>query len=216
MALIASGAVQPAGVPADPNGVPILAIRAFDDAGYASNFSLMNSIDYAITKGARVLSMSWGTETDSAFLQRAVADAQRRGMVVVAAAGNEPHGRPVYPAAYPGVIGVSAMNTDGSLWEKSNYGKAVYAAAPGRATFPVGHEGPPGSYAGTSIGAPYVAREISKYLAAKPDATVNDVVRDFRNALTDSGDKGKDPKYGYGAFDAAAMKQFQNTYAAFK
>jgi hypothetical protein len=211
MALIASGLVRPAGAPGDLDGaVPVLAIRAFDDKGYASNFSVMNSINYAHDKGARVLSMSWGTDTDSAFLRRAIAHAQRVGMVVVASAGNIPHGRPVYPAAYPGVLAVSAMNQDGSLWEKSNYGNMVFAAAPGKAEFPVGHQGPPGAYAGTSIGAPYVAREVSKYFARHPNATPAQATEAFRKSLTESGPAGRDPQYGHGAFDAQAVRMFRS------
>jgi hypothetical protein len=211
MALIASGLVRPAGAPSATSneGVPVLAIRTFDDNGYASNFSVMNSIAYAADRGARAVSLSWGTDTDSDFLRRAVVAARSKGMVVVASAGNVPHGRPVYPAAYPGVVAVSAMNENGSLWEKSNYGDMVFAAAPGRAQFPVGHDGPPGTYAGTSIGAPFVARELSLYMARHPEASVSEAVAAFKSALTDAGPEGKDPQYGYGAFDAAAIQRFR-------
>lgn len=212
MALIASGLIKPTGMPSGSpeDGVPVLAIRAFDDNGYASNFGLMTAIDYAVQEGARVVSMSWGTETDSDFLERAVADAQKKGLVVVASAGNEPNGHPVYPASYPGVISVSAMNADGTIWENSNYGSAIDAAAPGRATFPVGHEGPPGPYAGTSIGAPYVAAELSKYMARHPTASPSQVQRDFKASLSEAGDNGKDPLYGYGAFDADAVARLRS------
>ena len=72
----------------------------------------------------------------------------------------------------------------------------------------MGHEGPPGAYAGTSIGTPYVAREISRYFARHPNANPAQVVNAFRGSLTDAGPEGKDPQYGYGAFDAAAVQRY--------
>lgn len=209
MALIAAGAVQPAGAAASDEGIPLLAVRAFDEAGATSNFALMRALQYAIDQGARVVNLSWGTETDSVFLADAIAYAQSKGVIVVAAAGNEPTGQPMYPAAYPGVVAVSALNADGTAWDQSNSGDFVTVAAPGHATFPVGHEGPPGSYAGTSIASAQVARELSLYLARNPTATASQATRALTAAVTDSGAKGRDPVYGYGALDAAAQSRLR-------
>ncbi len=209
MALVASGAIQPRGAATDNEGVPLLAVRAFDENGATSNFALMRAIQYAINKGARVVNLSWGTETDSQFVADAVAYAQSRGVVVVAAAGNEPTGRRMYPAAYPGVIAVSALNADGTPWERSNYGNFVTVAAPGSARFPIGHRGPPGNYAGTSIASAQVARELALYFARNPKATAQDAVRALQKSVTDAGAAGRDPVFGYGALDAAAQAQLR-------
>jgi thermitase len=209
MALIASGAIRPDGsVAPDADRVPLLAVRAFDNQGYASSFSLMRSMEFAISRGARVINMSWGTDTDSRFIRNAVRYAQDRGAVVVASAGNVPTGQPVYPAAYPGVVAVTALDADGALWNKSNYGDFAFLAAPGRAHFPVGHKGPPGAYAGTSISSAFTARALSLYFAANPKASAKDAVTALRNALTDAGPTGKDNKYGYGALDKSALNRF--------
>lgn len=205
MALVAAGAIQPGGAASSSEGVPLLAIRAFDEQGATSNFALMRAIQYAIEKGARVVNLSWGTETDSRFIADAISYAQSKGVVVVAAAGNKPTGKAVYPAAYPGVVAVSALNADGTVWNQSNYGNFVTVSAPGSARFPVGHEGPPGNYAGTSIASAMVAREVSLYFSRNPKATANDAIRALGNAVTDRGDKGRDPIYGFGALDAAAQ-----------
>ena len=207
MALIAAGAVLPHGVPADlaADPTPVLAIRSFDDHGRASNYSLLRGIEYAIAEGARVISMSWGTETDSEFLHSAIRYAQDHQMIIVASAGNEPINRPVYPAAYGGVLAVSALEADGTIWPQSNYGDFLFAAAPGTGEFPVGYEGPPGAYAGTSIASPTVARALTLYLTAHPDASAADAVQALQAALTDIGDPGRDPYSGYGALDAQAL-----------
>lgn len=174
MALIASGRIQPIG--ADPGDFsnPVLSIRAFDDSGFTSNSTLMKSIDYALENGARVLSLSWGSETRSTFLEAAVNYAAARGLFVVAAAGNHPTGSPVYPAAYDSVIAVSALGPDGNPWDQSNYGEFVDLAAPGFAHLPVGYEGDPGTYAGTSIATAYLAGKLAAWLRDHPDAKAID------------------------------------------
>ena len=209
MALIASGAVVPRGLSevTGENGVPIIAIKAFDDEGQSSNYSLLRGMNFAIAEGGRVISMSWGTDVESAFLEHAVQYAQENDMVVVAAAGNEPNGQPVYPAAYHGVIAVSAMTADGRIWDRSNYGSFVSAAGPGSATFPVGHNGPPGAYVGTSIATPVVASALTQYFANHPDATAVEATAALNDALTDLGDPGRDDYYGHGALDAEALKR---------
>ncbi|HMO52459.1 MAG TPA: S8 family serine peptidase [Kiritimatiellia bacterium] len=205
MALIASGAIPPGGVAGDNVGVPIVAIRAFDDNGYTSSYTMMRAIQQAATEGARVVNMSWGTETPSAFLESAMRQAQARGLLVVASAGNEPNGRPVYPAAYPGVISVSALQSDGTPWPRSNHGDTVTVAAPGTARFPIGHEGPPGSYAGTSIASAYVSRTLALYLAQNPKADA----RRARQALLSAASPPPTGavRYGSGSVDDAAMNR---------
>ena len=210
MALIASGAVLPGGVAADESaaGVPLVAIRAFDDNGVATEFALLRSIAYAAEQGARVINMSWGSETRSSFMANAMAYAQSKGIILVAAAGNTPTGRPVYPAAYPGVIAVGAVAAGGERWENSNHGDFVDLAAPGTANMPVGHEGPAGSYAGTSISSVFVSRALSLYLGKYPECSNEDAVSALMAALRDAGDAGRDRFYGNGVLDSAAMSAF--------
>ena len=173
MALIASGKIKPMGAESDSFSNPVVSVRAFDENGYTSNSVLIRGIDFAVEKGAKVLSLSWGSETDSRFLEMAVAYAGSKGMVVVAAAGNSPTGKPVYPAAYDAVISVSALAPDGSAWDRSNFGEFVDTAAPGFARLPIGHNGDPGTYAGTSISTAYIAGRLAAYLRDNPDAVIN-------------------------------------------
>jgi hypothetical protein len=126
-------------------------------------------------------------------------------LIVVAAAGNEPTGKAVYPAAYPGVVAVGAVDADGQLWSQSNYGPFISLAAPGTAKFPVGHNGPPGAYAGTSISSAYVTRALSLYLTRHPKATRQEALTALRDALSDAGAAGRDNQYGHGVLDAHAL-----------
>ncbi|MBW2144515.1 MAG: S8 family serine peptidase [Deltaproteobacteria bacterium] len=182
MALIAAGVIQPYGVSEiSETTSPIIPIRTFDDNGFTSNFSIMRGIEFALENGARVMSLSWGAETGSEFLENALEYAGSKGLFIVASAGNEPTGKPVYPAAYPSVIGIGALAPDGKPWEKSNYGDFVTLKAPGFATLPVGYNGDPGIYAGTSISAAFVARFISDYVSRNPETTVKDVQSALRS-----------------------------------
>ena len=182
MALIAGGLVQPYGSDEIPGAQgPIIPIRIFDDKGVTSNFTIMRSVDFALENGARVMSLSWGAETRSKFLKSAFEYAGSKGLFIVAAAGNEPTGKPVYPAAYPSVIGVGALSPDGRPWAESNYGDFVTVSAPGFAAFPVGYKGEPGIYAGTSISTAFVAGVISDYVSLHPEATLKEVCSVLHN-----------------------------------
>jgi hypothetical protein len=171
MALIASGAVNPLGADNDAGAnSQVVAIRAFDDNGYTSTYTLLHSIDYAAANGARVVSMSWGSNRSSHILDATIEYAASKGMILIAAAGNDPTGDPVYPAAYDNVIGVGALAADGKPWNQSNYGDFVSLSAPGVADLPVGYQGTPGTYAGTSIAAAYTARRVAAILDQTPNA----------------------------------------------
>ena len=181
MALIAAGVVKPIGVKGDSVAqTSIIAIKAFDENGFTSNFLLMQSMDFALKHGARVLSLSWGSETKSEFLSEALELADSRGLIIVGSAGNEPTGAPHYPAAYPAVIGVGALAPDGKAWEKSNRGDFVDLYAPGFASLPVGYKGEPGIYAGTSISTAFTANLIASILSKNPKATKQEILDALR------------------------------------
>ena len=186
MSLIAAGVVKPCGVRTESERYnPIIPIRVFDDNGFTSNFAIIESIDFALNNGARVMSLSWSSETESDFLKNTLDYASSKDLIIVAAAGNEPTGKPVYPAAYSSVIGVGALEPEGKVWENSNYGSFVMLYAPGFATFPVGYKGNPGAYAGTSISTAFAANLIAHYLSRNPEATSQEVF----NALMNNGMK---------------------------
>jgi len=184
MALIATGIIKPYGSKDETSEFysPIIAIKAFDGDGFITDFKIMESINFALENNAKVMSLSWGTETNSAFMEKAFEYANAKGLITVAAAGNEPTGRPVYPAAYPTVLGVGALDPHAmTKWDNSNYGSFVAFYAPGFANLPVGYNGKPGVYAGTSISTAYVANSISRFLSQKPTATRKDILEFLKN-----------------------------------
>ncbi len=195
MAYIACGRIKPKGVDKDAGGrIPILPVKIFDKNGYTSSFSVLEGVAYAIENGAAVISLSWGAETKSRFLEETLKAADEKGLIAVASAGNRPTGKPVYPAAYPTVIGVGALTPDGKVWENSNYGDFVTLYAPGFGDFPVGYKGDPGSYAGTSISAAFAANIIADYLSKHPGAEKKEVLEMIRERSKKPSDALHSPK----------------------
>ena len=150
-AMIASGAITPLGATPAETGVPVFAVRTFDENGYTTSDILMRALNYAAENGARIISMSWGTEVDSQFMKTILDYANASGLTLYASAGNEPTGEPIFPAAYDSVIAVGGLAPDGSKWEQSNFGDFVQDYEPAVAEF--GGK----TYQGTSISCPLAA-----------------------------------------------------------
>jgi serine protease len=99
-----------------------------------SVFNLAHAIEYATDRGAHVISMSLGGVTFSWRLRRAIRYAQRRGVIVCAAAGNCV-GFVTWPAAYDEVIAVAASNARREIWRGSSRGGKVDVTAPGESVW---------------------------------------------------------------------------------
>ena len=109
------------------------------------------------TAGAKVISMSLGSESSSETQARAVKDANAAGVLLVAAAGNGYDAAPNYPAYYPEVMSVASFNQAGVISDFSTCNADVEIAAPGEdiwSTFP---ENTYGVISGTSMATPHVA-----------------------------------------------------------
>lgn len=161
MARLAAGQLDPYARPVG-EGVPVVAIKAFADDGSADSFTLMNAMTYAVENSAGPLSLSWGSETPSPLMKNAINYAVASGQPIFAAVGNENTGRPMYPAAYPGVIGIAAGTEGGQYTDYSNRGDFVDLIAPGSA----------GGSQGTSVATAYIAHVAAQYMRHHPGADV--------------------------------------------
>jgi hypothetical protein len=155
-AMIASGAITPLGAEDAETGVPVLAVRTFDENGYTSSDTIMRALEYAVNSGVDIISMSWGSEVDSRFMETAMNLAAQSGIILYAAVGNENTGVPLFPAAYPVVIGVGGLTENGEVWENSNSGDFVDQYGQSKAVF----NGK--TYQGTSIPTPRAAWEAAQ------------------------------------------------------
>jgi hypothetical protein len=112
----------------------ILAIHAFDDTpgrAQGTSFDIAKGLQWAADNAARIVNMSFAGPADP-LLQRMLAAAYARGIILIAAAGNGgPHAAPLYPAAYRDVIAVTATDSDDHLFKLANRGRYIAVAAPG-------------------------------------------------------------------------------------
>ncbi|WP_415949916.1 type VII secretion-associated serine protease mycosin [Streptomyces sp. KLOTTS4A1] len=189
-------------------GVKILPLRiADDDTNMASSTAKFNkyaprAIRYATDTGAKVINISQAVPKGSTALKKAVAYALNNGALVFAGVGNDGDvgNATMYPAATPGVVGVSAVGKDLHKTDESQYGPQVDLAAPGdemvyacggETGLCTGH----GTSASTALASASAALIWSKY----PDWTNNQVLRVMLNTAgaPTSGAKRND-HIGYG------------------
>ena len=108
----------------------ILAVEVYGGNTQTTSWDVALGIQAAVDGGATVLNMSLGSSGDSAVLDSIVADAASHGVVMYAAAGNQPVDTATYPAAIPGVTAVTALQ-NGQLAPYADYGSFVSLALPG-------------------------------------------------------------------------------------
>jgi serine protease len=196
-------------------------------------------VRYAVNHGARVINLSLEfssnvTASDIPELIEALRYARRRGVLVVAAAGNEAHTAIAYPARAPNVIAVGATTEHGCLADYSNDGSGLTLTAPGggadaslpgdpnchpelpagRGIYQVTFDGSsprrfglPAGYEGTSMAAPHVAAAAALVIASGvlgPHPTPAQIIVRLRATARKLGGGGDERLYGAGLLDAAA------------
>lgn len=185
----------------------IIAIRAFGGANSSaesSSYIILRSLNYAAEHGAQIVNMSFAGPKD-AVIERAIAATAARGLVLIAAAGNAgAKSPPLYPAANPNVIAVSATDQQDRLFTASNRGNYIAVAAPGVDIFLPAPDGKYQMTSGTSFSAAYVsgvaALLLERNYALKPEALRMTLTKTAR----DLGSPGRDELFGDGQADAFA------------
>ena len=184
----------------------ILPVKVMNANGEGTDANIAEGITWAVDHGATVLNLSLGGPGASAVLKSAVDYALSRDRVVVVAAGNEGSDVPSYPAAYKGVLAVTATDAQSNFAWFSNHGWWVDVAAPGMGIVgPI--NGPGEEYVigdGTSFAAPLVAGVAFLVRVKNPTWTQSQVLWRIRSTSRDMGPSGIDPFYGQGRIDAAA------------
>jgi subtilisin family serine protease len=183
----------------------ILAVRAFDPNGASAEgttFNILKGLEWASEKGARVINMSFAGPQDP-IMARALAAAHKKGIVLIAAVGNAgPKSPPLYPAADPNVIAVTATDSQDRLFQMSNRGNHVAVAAPGvDVILPT----PGTSYqmaTGTSFAAAHISGIVALVLEREPSLTPDSVRRVLLSTAHDLGSVGRDKDFGAGLADA--------------
>lgn len=203
MALIAAGLSGTPGHEAPGTPVPLVSIRGFDPDGNTHSFRLLESLAFAAESGARVVSMSWGSHTESAILAHAFRLAADQGMILLASAGNDGESRLMFPAAYPAVLAVGAAAPDGTREPYSNHGPGLDLLAPGTAVLQRGDTQT--LLRGTSMATPWVAAALTVWLDQNPEADAAEALDRLRDSLLRAPQSGNEEP---GLFNEAARAQF--------
>ncbi len=144
----------------------IMPLKVLSAGGGGTIADIAEAIRFAADNGADVINMSLGGGGDSHTLKEAINYAYAKGVVIVAAAGNANQNAAAYPARYPHVISVSALDATGMKAPYSNYGAGVDISAPGgsdkgkilqETINPQTGKAEFAGFQGTSMAAPHVA-----------------------------------------------------------
>lgn len=170
------------------------------EAGVKTTVSMMVPAIYdAVDKyGCQVLNMSLGTTTDSKTLEKAVAYALGKGCVVVASVGNEGTAVLNFPAAYPGVIGVGAINAAKKVSSFSQKNASVKLVAPGEQIVSTFTDSNYGTWEGTSFSTPLVSGAAALLLCADASLNPEQMYDLLTRTAVRLGEEAYSTSYGYG------------------
>jgi len=183
----------------------ILAAQAFDrgqDRTEGNGFTVAKAIYWATDRGARVINMSFAGVRDPS-IEQSLRYARHKGVILVAAAGNKgPLSAPLFPAANPDVIAVTATDQNDKVFQLANRGKHIAVSAPGVELYLPGGNGTYQEISGTSFAAAEVSGAIALLIERKRDLTHDDARRILMSTARDLGPPGFDPHFGAGLVDA--------------
>ena len=121
-----------AAVTGGSSSVQVVSVDVYGPNPNTTSFSEAAGIVQAVNNGANVVNLSLGSPADSPFLHDVINQATQKGIVIIAAAGNDASSAPFYPSDYQGVTAVTA-GVKGQLAPYANYGPNVSVIAPGSA-----------------------------------------------------------------------------------
>lgn len=190
----------------------IYAVKAFNKDGAAYLSDLIEGIDWAISNDIDIVNISSGTQTESFSLRSVVNKAYESGLLIVAAAGNDgaPDGLEDtvdFPAGYPAVIGVGAVDASFQRASFSSTGPEVELAAPGAGILSTYLGNQYGYMSGTSMAAPYVAGKLALLKQAYPRLSNEELRQVMIEHTLDLGEIGRDPFFGYGFIQASSFTE---------
>lgn len=180
----------------------LMPVKVLDASGSGYMSTVAEGIVWAADRGAKVINMSLSGTTGTSTLQSACDYAYQKGVVLVAAAGNDGTDAVRYPAAYQSVISVGSLSGDVRS-SYSNYGSTLELMAPGGLIYTTQKGGTYVRASGTSMAAPFVSGLAALMRAVDPALSPDRARQVLAATATDLGAAGWDPEYGWGRIDVA-------------
>ena len=188
-------------------GAHLIAIDAFQNVrGLGPRMQaldLASALDLLLVRQVAIVNLSFAGP-DNRLLAELVQAALRRDVLLVAAVGTGgPRGAPVYPAAYEGVVAVTALNRKMQVLGRAGRGSHVDFAAPGAGLWTAAAVSGWRRSSGTSFSTPFVTAALALAMARDPELRGPARVESLSKAARDLGDPGRDPVFGWGLVQAA-------------
>lgn len=190
----------------------IMPVKVLDSSGNGDDMDVATGIHWAADHGANIINLSLGeglnstgTFDSSEYITEAIHYAQSKGILVVAAAGNDGVGTISYPAALPGVLSVAATTSENKLTDFSNYGLGLSLEAPGDrilSTYPLALSSGYAYLWGTSMASPMVSAVAALIWSANPTWTSSQVTHKLLASATDPQKMGWTETQGFGLVNA--------------
>jgi len=194
-------------------GAELMEARAFTETDEekevaATSREIALALDWSARQGARVANLSFVGPSDP-LVERAVAAAYTKGIVLVGAAGNAgPSSAPLYPAAYPEVIAVTATDAKRALYGAASRGSHISVSARGVDVIVAHVNNAYGTDSGTSFAAATVSGIAALLIKMRPRATPDEIRAALQGTAISPSGKGKDELFGYGLVNAKAATTF--------
>ncbi len=164
----------------------------------ATTWSIVRALDWLVEQHVQVINLSLGGPPN-ALLSYAITTTLNQSIPIVAAGGNAgPDGHPIYPAAQPGVIAVTALDAKLHPYRYANRGSYISFSAPGVDIW-IPQEGGTGAFqSGTSFATPFVTTATAAVKQLNPHWTPDQIVYQLARTAVDLGTTGKDETFGWG------------------
>jgi subtilisin family serine protease len=181
--------------------VELFVVRVLDDDGLGNSYHVAEGIVQAVDRGIDIINLSLGVYQDTPLLRQAVNYASTRGVLLVAAAGNDAYTQLPYPAAYTEVLAVTAVDATGQYAYFPNQSTEIDFAAPGVGVLTWNEDEGSVLFSGTSAAAPFVTGTLACLLSGDEALAPQQAVALLQTYLNDRGAPGVDPVYGAGVID---------------
>jgi hypothetical protein len=183
----------------------LIAVEAFHRDGggdLADAFSLAAAVDLLVTEGVSVINMSF-SGPENAVLREVTERAAAQSVALVGAAGNAGAGaKPAYPAAWPHVIAVTAVDHRQQIYRQANQGPYISLAAPGVGIWTAASISGGRLKSGTSYAAPFVTAALAVQRLREPETPLDRTIGQMVDCAQDLGEAGFDPVFGNGLVSA--------------
>jgi subtilisin family serine protease len=168
-------------------------------------YSIVKALDYLESRKIEIVNLSL-TGPANALLEKAVKRLTDKGVMLIAAAGNDgPKAKPVYPAAYPDVVAVTAVDRQKRPYRRAARGAHIDLAAPGVDVWIAASVEGARPRTGTSFAAPFVTAAMALARKSEPLSGKAAALSRLTKAAEDLGEPGHDETFGWGLLNPAGL-----------